>query len=36
VRGVGFIPRGTLWAWLFSGWASAAALAGAAWLKLVH
>ncbi len=30
VRGVGFIPRTRIWRWLFSGWACAAALAGAA------
>lgn len=34
VRGVGFVPRGALWAWLFSGWTCAGAIAAAAWLKL--
>lgn len=34
VRGVGFVPRGRLWAWLFSGWTCAGAVAAAAWLKL--
>lgn len=33
VRGVGFVPRARLWRWLFSGWACAAALLVAAWLK---
>lgn len=30
VRGVGFVPRSRVWRWSFSGWACAAALAGAA------
>lgn len=33
VRGVGFVPRAGLWRWLFSGWACAAALLVAVWLK---
>lgn len=33
VRGVGFIPRRWLWRMLFSGWACAAALALAAWIR---
>lgn len=33
VRGVGFVPRWWLWRGLFSGWACAAALALAAWLR---
>lgn len=33
VRGVGFVPHGWFWRWLFSGWACAAALLVAAWLK---
>ncbi len=27
VRGVGFVPRGWVWRWLFSGWACAISLA---------
>lgn len=33
VRGVGFVPRLVLWRWLFSGWACAAGLVLAAWLR---
>ena len=33
VRGVGFVPRYWLWRGLFSGWACAAALFTAVWLK---
>ena len=33
IRGVGFVPRWTLWRWLFSGWACCAGLALAAWLR---
>ena len=33
VRGVGFVPRHVVWRWLFSGWACAAGLALAAWLR---
>lgn len=33
VRGVGFVPRFTLWRWGFSGWACAAGLLLAAWLR---
>ena len=36
VRGVGFVPRGTAWRVLFSGWACAAALLLAVALKLQH
>jgi predicted membrane protein len=36
VRGVGFVPRFLPWRWLFSGWASATALAVALVLKLQH
>ena len=36
VRGVGFVPRGAVWTWLFSGWTCAVALGAGAWLKLVH
>jgi len=36
VRGVGFVPRVAVWAWLFSGWTCAAALGGAGWLRLVQ
>jgi predicted membrane protein len=36
VRGVGFVPRTLVWRCLFSGWASAAALALAVFLKLLH
>lgn len=33
VRGVGFVPRFMLWRWGFSGWACAAGLLLAAWLR---
>jgi predicted membrane protein len=33
VRGVGFVPRFMVWHWLFSGWACAAGLLLAAWLR---
>ncbi len=33
VRGVGFVPRHWVWRVCFSGWACAAALLAAAWLK---
>ena len=33
VRGVGFVPRFAIWRWLFSGWACAAGLLLAAWLR---
>ena len=33
VRGVGFVPGVRMWRWLFSGWACAAALAGAAAVR---
>lgn len=33
IRGVGFVPRLRLWRWLFSGWASVTALAGAAAVR---
>lgn len=33
VRGVGFVPRGWLWRWLFSGWSVALALLLAAALR---
>ncbi|UCU93957.1 cyd operon YbgE family protein [Hydrogenophaga taeniospiralis] len=33
VRGVGFVPRWVGWRWLFSGWACAAGLLLAAWLR---
>jgi predicted membrane protein len=33
VRGVGFVPRWFGWRWLFSGWACAAGLLLAAWLR---
>jgi predicted membrane protein len=33
VRGVGFVPRWLGWRWLFSGWACAAGLLLAAWLR---
>ena len=33
VRGVGFVPRLTLWRWLFSGWACIAGIVLAAWLR---
>lgn len=36
VRGVGFVPRRSVWRWLFSGWACAAALGLAASLKFLH
>ncbi|MEO6353547.1 MAG: cyd operon YbgE family protein [Burkholderiaceae bacterium] len=36
VRGVGFVPRIAVWRWLFSGWACAAALGLAAFLKFLH
>jgi len=36
VRGVGFIPRGRPWRWLFSGWACALGLALAAGAKWMH
>jgi predicted membrane protein len=36
VRGVGFVPRATVWRWMFSGWACAAALALAAVLRLLY
>jgi predicted membrane protein len=36
VRGVGFVPRAALWRRLFSGWASAGALAAAVALKCLH
>ena len=36
IRGVGFIPRATIWRWLFSGWACCAALLLAGVIKLAH
>lgn len=33
VRGVGYVPGHWLWRWLFSGWACAAGLALAAWIR---
>lgn len=36
VRGVGFVPRHTLWRWLFSGWTCGAALLLAAVVRLNH
>jgi predicted membrane protein len=36
VRGVGFVPRATVWRWLFSGWACAAGLLLAGVLKFQH
>lgn len=36
VRGLGFVPQWPLWRWLFSSWACAAALAGAAALRWAH
>lgn len=36
VRGVGFVPHYWLWRGLFSGWACAAALFVAVWLKWLH
>jgi predicted membrane protein len=36
VRGVGFIPRATVWRWLFSSWACVVALAIAGLLKLLQ
>jgi predicted membrane protein len=33
VRGVGFVPRWGVWRWLFSGWACAAGLLLATWLR---
>ncbi len=33
VRGVGFVPRWYVWRWLFSGWACAAGLLLAVWLR---
>jgi len=33
VRGVGYVPQLGLWRWLFSGWACAAGLALAAWIR---
>lgn len=33
ISGVGFVPRWWGWRWLFSGWACAAALLLAVWLK---
>ena len=33
VRGVGFVPRRRVWRWLLSGWACAAALTLAAWVR---
>jgi predicted membrane protein len=33
VRGVGFVPRFAVWRCLFSGWACAAGLLLAAWLR---
>ena len=33
VRGVGFVPHRRIWRWLFSGWACAAALTLAAWIR---
>ena len=33
VHGVGFVPRRRVWRWLFSGWACAAALTLAAWVR---
>lgn len=36
VRGVGFVPRHWVWRVLFSGWACAASLFAAAWLKWLH
>lgn len=35
VRGVGFRPRFTVWRWLFSGWACAAALLAAVVYRVV-
>jgi len=36
VRGVGFVPRASLWRGLFSGWACAVALSLAGFLKFLH
>jgi predicted membrane protein len=36
VRGVGFMPRASLWRGLFSGWACTAALTLAGILKFLH
>ena len=36
IRGVGFVPRHLVWRLLFSGWACAAALALALYLKYRH
>ena len=36
VRGVGFVPRATVWRWLFSGWACLLGLCLAALLKWLH
>ncbi|WP_426139935.1 cyd operon YbgE family protein [Pseudomonas sp. DWP3-1-2] len=36
VKGVGFVPRRLVWRGLFSGWTCCAALAIAAWAKLLH
>lgn len=36
VRGVGFVPHALAWRYLFSGWACAAALALAVFLKFSH
>ncbi len=36
VRGVGFIPRAAWLRWVFSGWACAAALAGAGAIEVVR
>lgn len=36
VRGVGFVPRGVTWAWLFSGWTCAVALGAAAWFRWMN
>jgi predicted membrane protein len=33
VRGVGFVAKNVLWRWVFSGWACAAGLLLAAWLR---
>jgi len=36
VRGVGFLPRRTLWARLLSGWTCAIAITAAACVKLLN
>lgn len=33
VRGVGYVPRFVVWRWFLSGWACAAGLLLAAWLR---